>query len=89
MNLRFSWQRQTQKHMDNIDRASELEAQFTARSLAEHQRQVHHAVPVTAVRRCEDCGCVIPPDRLTAIPYAVCCVGCQALREAYRVAQHR
>ncbi|EAO9266757.1 TraR/DksA family transcriptional regulator [Salmonella enterica] len=73
--------------MDDIDRASELEAQFTERSLAEHQHRVHHPVPVTAVRDCEDCGCVIPPERLAAIPGAVCCVDCQALREARRVAQ--
>ncbi|EBW4028010.1 TraR/DksA family transcriptional regulator [Salmonella enterica subsp. enterica serovar Newport] len=75
--------------MDNIDRASELEAQFTERSLAEHQHRVHHPVPVTAVRNCEDCGCVIPPERLVAIPDAVCCVDCQALREVRRVAQCR
>ncbi|EAW4761145.1 TraR/DksA family transcriptional regulator [Salmonella enterica] len=73
--------------MDDIDRASELEAQFTERSLAEHQHRVHHPVPVTAVRECEDCGYVIPPERLAAIPGAVCCVDCQTLREARRVAQ--
>ncbi|EAA8891690.1 TraR/DksA family transcriptional regulator [Salmonella enterica subsp. enterica] len=75
--------------MDNIDRASELEAQFTERSLAEHQYRAHRPVPVTAVRDCEDCGCVIPPERLAAIPDAVCCVDCQALREVYGVDQHR
>ncbi|EBE2443146.1 TraR/DksA family transcriptional regulator [Salmonella enterica subsp. enterica serovar Pomona] len=73
--------------MDDIDRASELEAQFTERSLAEYQHRVHHPVPVTAVRECEDCGCVIPPERLAAIPGAVCCVDCQTLWEARRVAQ--
>ncbi|EAN2563488.1 TraR/DksA family transcriptional regulator [Salmonella enterica] len=75
--------------MDNIDRASELEAQFTERSLAEHQYRAHRPVPVAAVRDCEDCGCVIPPERLAAIPDAVCCVDCQALREVYGVDQHR
>ncbi|EPY6142268.1 TraR/DksA C4-type zinc finger protein [Salmonella enterica subsp. enterica serovar Newport] len=75
--------------MDNIDRASELEAQFTERSLAEHQYRVHPPVPVTAVRNCEDCGCVIPPERLVVVPDAVCCVDRQALREAYGVDQHR
>ncbi|EBS4105258.1 TraR/DksA family transcriptional regulator [Salmonella enterica subsp. enterica] len=75
--------------MDDLDRAQALEAQFTARCLAEHQRQTHHLVPVTAVRDCEDCGCVIPAARLAVQPDAVCCVDCQALREAYGVVKHR
>ncbi|HAT1683949.1 TPA: TraR/DksA family transcriptional regulator [Klebsiella oxytoca] len=73
--------------MDDIDRASALEAQFLARSLAEHRQRTHHAVPLTAVRYCEDCREVIPPERLAVIPDAVCCVDCQALREAYHVDQ--
>ncbi|ENQ8777172.1 TraR/DksA C4-type zinc finger protein [Salmonella enterica] len=52
-------------------------------------RQAHQNTPALAVRDCEDCGCVIPPGRLAAIPDAVCCVDCQALREAYGVDQHR
>ncbi|EPA2995527.1 TraR/DksA family transcriptional regulator [Salmonella enterica] len=75
--------------VDELDRAQELAAQFNERCLAEHMRQAHQNTPALAVRDCEDCGCVIPPERLAAIPDAVCCVDCQALREVYGVDQHR
>jgi RNA polymerase-binding transcription factor DksA len=31
--------------------------------------------------QCQDCGCEIPPERLDAVPYAVCCVRCEKKRE--------
>ncbi|EEM1820801.1 hypothetical protein GKA92_21920 [Salmonella enterica subsp. enterica] len=52
-------------------------------------RQAHHSVPLSAVRYCEDCDILIPAARLAVQPDAVCCVDCQALREAYGVDQHR
>ncbi|HHR4052784.1 TPA: TraR/DksA family transcriptional regulator [Salmonella enterica] len=75
--------------MDEIDRAQELAERFNERSLAEHMRQAHPGIPVSAVRYCEDCGILIPAARLDVQPEAVCCVGCQALREAYGVDQYR
>ncbi|ENZ5957295.1 TraR/DksA family transcriptional regulator [Salmonella enterica subsp. enterica serovar Braenderup] len=68
--------------MDELDRAQELTEQFNERCLAEHMRQAHQNTPVSAVRYCEDCGILIPAARLEVLPDAVCCVGCQTLREA-------
>ncbi|EDK8695339.1 TraR/DksA family transcriptional regulator [Salmonella enterica] len=68
--------------MDELDRAQELAAQFNERCLAEHMRQAHQNTPASAVRYCEDCGILIPAARLEVLPDAVCCVGCQTLREA-------
>ncbi|EOF6319723.1 TraR/DksA family transcriptional regulator [Salmonella enterica] len=75
--------------VDELDRAQELAAQFNERCLAEHMRQAHQNTPVSAVRCCEDCDILIPAARLAVQPDAVCCVDCQALREAYGVDQHR
>ncbi|EKB5404456.1 TraR/DksA C4-type zinc finger protein [Salmonella enterica] len=52
-------------------------------------RQAHQNTPTSAVRCCEDCDILIPAERLAVQPDAVCCVDCQALREAYGVDQHR
>ncbi|HAF2129819.1 TraR/DksA C4-type zinc finger protein [Citrobacter braakii] len=52
-------------------------------------RHAHQNTPVSAVRYCEDCDILIPAERLAVQPDAVCCVDCQALREAYGVDQHR
>ncbi|EHM9515040.1 TraR/DksA C4-type zinc finger protein [Salmonella enterica subsp. enterica] len=52
-------------------------------------RQAHQNTPTSAVRCCEDCDILIPAARLAVQPDAVCCVDCQALREAYGVDQHR
>ncbi|EMW9316021.1 TraR/DksA C4-type zinc finger protein [Salmonella enterica] len=52
-------------------------------------RQAHQDTPTSAVRCCEDCDILIPAERLAVQPDAVCCVDCQALREAYGVDQHR
>ncbi|EOA1177771.1 TraR/DksA family transcriptional regulator [Salmonella enterica] len=68
--------------MDELDRAQELAARFNARCLAEHMRRAHQNTPASAVRYCEDCGILIPAARLEVLPGAVCCVDCQALREA-------
>ncbi|EPA7561609.1 TraR/DksA family transcriptional regulator [Salmonella enterica subsp. enterica] len=68
--------------MDELDRAQELTEQFNEHCLAEHMRQAHQNTPVSAVRYCEDCGILIPAARLEVLPDAVCCVGCQTLREA-------
>lgn len=75
--------------VDELDRAQELAAQFNERCLAEHMRQAHQNTPTSAVRCCEDCDILIPAERLAVQPDAVCCVDCQALREAYGVDQHR
>ncbi|EEI9211022.1 TraR/DksA family transcriptional regulator [Salmonella enterica subsp. enterica serovar Carrau] len=75
--------------VDELDRAQELAAQFNERCLAEHMRQAHQNTPASAVRCCEDCDILIPAARLAVQPDAVCCVDCQALREAYGVDQHR
>ncbi|EBD6544073.1 TraR/DksA family transcriptional regulator [Salmonella enterica] len=75
--------------VDELDRAQELAARFNERCLAEHMRQAHHSAPLSAVRYCEDCDILIPAARLAVLPDAVCCVDCQALREAYGVDQHR
>ncbi|ELC3101909.1 TraR/DksA C4-type zinc finger protein [Salmonella enterica] len=45
-------------------------------------RLAHPGTPVSAVRYCEDCDILIPAARLEVLPDAVCCVGCQTLREA-------
>ncbi|EJR8579860.1 TraR/DksA family transcriptional regulator [Salmonella enterica] len=68
--------------VDELERAQELAAQFNERCLAEHMRQAHQNTPASAVRYCEDCGILIPAARLEVLPDAVCCVGCQTLREA-------
>ncbi|EJZ9788549.1 TraR/DksA family transcriptional regulator [Salmonella enterica] len=68
--------------VDELDCAQELTEQFNERCLAEHMRQTHQNTPVSAVRYCEDCGILIPAARLEVLPDAVCCVGCQTLREA-------
>lgn len=68
--------------VDELDRAQELADQFNERCLAEHMRRAHPGIPVSAVRYCEDCDILIPAARLEVQPDAVCCVGCQALREA-------
>lgn len=75
--------------VDELDRVQELAAQFNERCLAEHMRQAHQNTPASAVRCCEDCDILIPAARLAVQPDAVCCVDCQALREAYGVDQHR
>ncbi|MGU6722675.1 TraR/DksA family transcriptional regulator [Salmonella enterica subsp. enterica serovar Pomona] len=75
--------------VDELDRAQELAAQFNEHCLAEHMRQAHQDTPTSAVRCCEDCDILIPAARLAVQPDAVCCVDCQALREAYGVDQHR
>ncbi|EJG5922343.1 TraR/DksA family transcriptional regulator [Salmonella enterica] len=75
--------------VNELDRAQELAEQFNERSLAEHMRQAHQNTPASAVRCCEDCDILIPAARLAVQPDAVCCVDCQALREAYGVDQHR
>ncbi|EOF5495253.1 TraR/DksA family transcriptional regulator [Salmonella enterica] len=75
--------------VDELDRAQELAAQFNERCLTEHMRQAHQNTPASAGRCCEDCDILIPAARLAVQPDAVCCVDCQALREAYGVDQHR
>ncbi|EJI4854869.1 TraR/DksA C4-type zinc finger protein [Salmonella enterica] len=52
-------------------------------------RQAHQNTPASAVRYCEDCDILIPAERLEAVRDAVCCVDCQALREAYGVDKYR
>ncbi|ENQ4764499.1 TraR/DksA C4-type zinc finger protein [Salmonella enterica] len=52
-------------------------------------RQAHQNTPVSVVRYCEDCDILIPAERLEAVRDAVCCVDCQALREAYGVDKYR
>ncbi|EOV0971292.1 TraR/DksA C4-type zinc finger protein [Edwardsiella anguillarum] len=71
--------------MDDFDRAAEIEARFQAESLAAQLRKAHPALPVTACRECEDCGQLIPVQRLAIVPTAVCCIDCQRLREVRRV----
>ncbi|EOF7795654.1 TraR/DksA C4-type zinc finger protein [Salmonella enterica] len=75
--------------VDELDRAQALAAQFNERCLTEHMRQAHQNAPASAVRYCEDCDILIPAERLEAVRDAVCCVDCQALREAYGVDKYR
>lgn len=63
--------------MDEIDYR-----QVYCRSLAAHQYRPRRSIPLSAVRHCEECDCVIPPARVAAQEDAVCCVTCQASREA-------
>ncbi|AKL43321.1 TPA: TraR/DksA family transcriptional regulator [Serratia marcescens] len=70
--------------MDNLDMAFEAEMRWQAEQLARQQRHTSQALPVTAVRECEDCLHPIPPARLAALPQAACCVDCQELREKKR-----
>lgn len=46
--------------MDNLDRAFEAEMRWQAEQLARQQRHTSQALPVTAVRECEDCLHPIP-----------------------------
>lgn len=72
--------------VDDFDRASEVEAQFQAASLAKH-RQQHPTFAGTSpqARNCIDCGFPIPAVRLDALPGAVRCVDCQQQRERRHV----
>ena len=73
-------------NMDAVVQGEEREMLLNERDrLKERERAL-----VFALRRlqdgreatCEDCGEPIAPKRLEAIPEAVTCVGCQAVREA-------
>ena len=66
--------------MDTMDIAQENQ-------LGRNEALLRHRVrpPVTAAppqpRDCADCDFPIPLARLAAVPYAECCVDCQADRE--------
>ncbi|EBF9805575.1 TraR/DksA family transcriptional regulator [Salmonella enterica subsp. enterica] len=80
--------------VDELDRTQELVERFNERArkeisdraVARRRDGLSHAL---VVRRCADCRVLIPAERLEVVPYALCCVKCQALREAYGVDQYR
>ncbi|HFW3087284.1 TPA: TraR/DksA C4-type zinc finger protein [Salmonella enterica subsp. enterica serovar Reading] len=80
--------------VDELDRAQELVERFNERArkeisdraVARRRDGLSHA---QVVRRCADCRVLIPAERLAVVPDALCCVKCQALREAYGVDQYR
>jgi DnaK suppressor protein len=80
--------------MDEIDRAQENEELFRQDALHRHLAGIQHAeglgirglhpqegVGPSPRRFCEDCGKLIPPARLRAMPAAVRCIQCQAKKE--------
>lgn len=63
--------------------------------VADHNEEIRWAICEAARRaldrlaegefgRCIDCGEMINPKRLMAVPWAECCVRCQAERENYQ-----
>ncbi|MBU2673554.1 MULTISPECIES: TraR/DksA C4-type zinc finger protein [Hafnia] len=68
--------------MDELDRAALSEAMWQQQHLDAQLRRTHLTQPLTAIRECDDCGVVIPPQRLAVVPYTTCCVDCQNIRES-------
>jgi DnaK suppressor protein len=71
---------------DLIDQASELESLQREMALKAALSKPLESQEIDAFGHhyCNDCGIQIPPQRIAAVPYAVCCVECQTLREHIR-----
>lgn len=69
---------------DLFDRASDVEQAFRDNALARQLDQVTEQ-PLTdkqGARCCVECSEEIPLPRLAAVPHAVRCISCQAIKEA-------
>jgi len=66
---------------DVTDRASGLEEADRIGGVALVQARLQGQ----GAEECEECGIEIPAARRKAYPSAVCCVGCQSIREARAV----
>lgn len=70
--------------MDVCDQTSEQtnrHLNFTLQGIQSTVKNYDSTVPVSAVRYCTDCGCLIPERRIQAIPTAIRCVKCQEVFE--------
>jgi DnaK suppressor protein len=67
--------------MDEIDRITEAEQTLLDARLAQVRRLAQAKAP--EVRTCEDCGDIVPPERLRAAPWAKRCITCQELEERH------
>lgn len=68
---------------DEIDRAQDAQATLIADALASHASRTQRRLPRPGPRECEVCGVPIPPERIAAVPNAVCCIECQTRRERW------
>lgn len=69
---------------DLFDRASDVEQAFRDNAIARQLDQVTEQ-PRTdkqGARCCIECSEPIPLPRLVAVPHAVRCIGCQAIKES-------
>lgn len=71
--------------MDDADRSVLLSEEVIAAGIARARKAVGpFSENVSLVRDCAECGCVIPPARVAAVPNALLCVDCQARAERLR-----
>lgn len=68
---------------DDVDRASEREAELLADALRDQARRAGLAGKTVAdsAEWCERCGDEIPQARRVAVPGCLCCVACQTRQE--------
>lgn len=71
---------------DLLDRASELEQQQREVAIKQALKRpaVEQDIDEDGNHYCDDCGIRIPPERIAAVPSAVCCIDCQSIREHER-----
>ena len=60
--------------MDQADIASDIQSAEIEQALKTHEDRIKRG---SRRSHCVDCGMSIQPARLSAIPYAARCVGCQ------------
>lgn len=84
---KIEWDLRSTRDRDWQERASELENDEVLEGLDEMSlaegRQIREAlirIESGSYGTCSDCGQPISAERLTAVPFAVTCVGCKARR---------
>jgi len=60
--------------MDDMDRAQDRQAEFTADALRDHWRKQTFGIGLS---HCRKCGEQIPEQRRKAVPTATHCIDCQ------------
>jgi DnaK suppressor protein len=71
--------------MDDADRSVLLSEEVIAAGIARARKAIGSPTEnASLVRDCAECGCLIPPARLVAVPGALLCVHCQTRAEWLR-----